>query len=192
MEKVLNLEWNDASITRFVTNVGLVTSDGPNGPNVMAAEWTHNVSWAPGLIMINVRDWDATTANIRATGEFGVSIASEDQNIFTSIAGKYSGKEVDKIGLLRDMGAEIYSGRKIRAPMIGGSVMSAECKVVREEMVGDHVMFVGEIVELSSDSGKKPLLYSQNKYWKLGEGVHKPAPEKIEEMFKVAEKYRKV
>ena len=39
---------------QFLTNVGLITSDGPYGPNVMAAEWTHHISYSPGLIAVNI------------------------------------------------------------------------------------------------------------------------------------------
>lgn len=36
----------------FVTNVGLVTSTGPHGENIMAAEWTHHLSYKPGMVAV--------------------------------------------------------------------------------------------------------------------------------------------
>jgi hypothetical protein len=39
----MDLLWNDRRTRQFVTNVGLITSDGPLGTNIMAAEWTHLV-----------------------------------------------------------------------------------------------------------------------------------------------------
>jgi hypothetical protein len=51
----MELSWNDRRTRQFLTNVGLITTDGPYGPNVMAAEWTHHVSYSPSLIAINVR-----------------------------------------------------------------------------------------------------------------------------------------
>jgi hypothetical protein len=33
----MDLLWNDRRTRQFVTNVGLITSDGPLGPNIMAA-----------------------------------------------------------------------------------------------------------------------------------------------------------
>jgi flavin reductase (DIM6/NTAB) family NADH-FMN oxidoreductase RutF len=36
----MELPWNDRRTRQFLTNVGLITTDGPYGPNVMAAEWT--------------------------------------------------------------------------------------------------------------------------------------------------------
>ena len=62
---------DDRRTRQFLTNVGLITTDGPYGPNVMAAEWTHHISYTPSLIAINVRG-DATAENIDHSKEFGV------------------------------------------------------------------------------------------------------------------------
>ena len=48
----MDLPWGDDCSKKFVTNVGLITSDGPHGPNIMACEWTHHVSYSPGLIAV--------------------------------------------------------------------------------------------------------------------------------------------
>jgi hypothetical protein len=40
----MELSWNDRRMRQFLTNVGLITNDGPFGPNVMEAEWTDHVS----------------------------------------------------------------------------------------------------------------------------------------------------
>ena len=65
----MDLPWNDRRTRQFLTNVGLITSDGPYGPNVMAAEWTHYISYSPGLIAVNIRGTDATAENIKDSGE---------------------------------------------------------------------------------------------------------------------------
>ena len=51
----MDLSWNDRRTRQFVTNVGLITSVGPLGPNIMAAEWTHQISYSPSLIAANIR-----------------------------------------------------------------------------------------------------------------------------------------
>lgn len=188
----MDLEWDDRRTRQFVTNVGIITSDGPNSPNVMAAEWVHHVSYAPSLIAINVHGNDATAENITETGEFGVNIASEDQNIWCSIAGKYTGKRVDKMAILKDLGVVFYNGKQIRVPMINGVVMNAECKLVKQEELGDHIMFVGEIVEISADENIRPLLYHNGKYWKLGDMILKPAQEILDRIDRLAENHARV
>src|SRR3990170_4724695 len=101
----MDLPWGDKRTTKFVTNVGLITSNGPIGPNIMAAEWTHHISYSPGLVMVNINAQNnATAVNIQKTKEFGVNIAAADQNIVASIAGGSSGRNVDKIKILKELG----------------------------------------------------------------------------------------
>jgi len=72
--KIMDIPWGSDESKKFATNVGLITSNGPHGHNVMAAEWTHHVSYSPGMIMVNVGFDKATEANIMKTKEFGVSL----------------------------------------------------------------------------------------------------------------------
>jgi flavin reductase (DIM6/NTAB) family NADH-FMN oxidoreductase RutF len=188
----MNLPRNDRRTRQFVTNVGLITSNGPLGINVMAAEWNHHVSYSPSLIAVNVRQDDATAENIKESKEFGVNLAAEDQNIICSITGQHTGKRVDKIALLKKMGIVFYESKKIKVPMITGAAMNAECKLIKqEEQLGDHIMFVGEVVEISADERIKPLIYQNGKYWKLGDAIAKPAPETLDKINELANIHRK-
>lgn len=187
----MDLPWDDRRTRQFVTNVGLITSYGQTGANVMAAEWTHHVSYSPSLIIVNVRGTDATAENIMESKEFGVNLAAEDQSIFSSIAGKYTGRQVDKIAVLEKMGAAFYPGQKIKAPMIKGAAMNAECKLVNQEDLGDHIVFVGEVVEISADEKIRPLLYHNGKYWKIGDNVSKPAQAVLDKINQLMEKHRR-
>ncbi len=154
---------------KFITNVGLITSNGRWGHNVMAAEWTHHISYSPGLVAVNIGPEDATTDNIMGSKEFGVNLAAENQNVLSSVSGRSTGKEVDKIAVLKELGFEFYKARKIDVLMIKGSALNAECKVVKHEEAGDHTMFVGEVVELLVDENIRPLAYHDGKYWKMTE-----------------------
>lgn len=186
----MDLEWDDARTRKFFTNVGLITSNGPHGHNIMAAEWTHHVSYSPALIMINIHGNDATAENILATKEFGVSLAAEDQNIVSSVSGKHTGMETDKIAMLRELGVAFYKAKKADILMVKGAALNAECRLVRHEKLGDHMMFVGEIVYISAGDNA-PLLYGMGKYWKSPAGIQKPAEHVLEEIRKLGEKHRK-
>ena len=41
--------------------------------------------------------------------------------------------------------------------MIRGAAMNAECKLLKQEEIGDHIMFVGEVTEISADENIKPF-----------------------------------
>lgn len=187
----MDLPWGDEKTVQFITNVGLVTSNGPYGNNVMACEWTHHVSYSPGLVAVCIGPNKATLENIRKLKEFGVSLASTDQDVLASIAGGNTGKEINKIEALKELGFKFYDAKKIKALMVEEAVVNVECKLFKEIPLGDHVMFVGEVVETSINKNKDPIAYHKVKYWKLGENIPKPAQNELERIKRIVEKHRK-
>jgi flavin reductase (DIM6/NTAB) family NADH-FMN oxidoreductase RutF len=187
----VDLPWGDPRTATFATSVGLITSDGPHGPNMMACEWTHQLSYSPGLIAVCIGPSKATAHNIEATKEFGVNIAATDQNVLSSIAGKNSGKNVDKIKALEELGFKFFKAKRIRAPMVEGAAMMAECRLVDTKTYGDHVMFVGEIVELYPATGKQPLVYHNTKYSAPGQSIPKPDEKELAHIAHVLTKHPK-
>jgi flavin reductase (DIM6/NTAB) family NADH-FMN oxidoreductase RutF len=189
----MHLAWNDRRTRQFITNVGLITSNGPDGPDIMAAEWTHHISYSPSLIAINVRGHDATAENIQSSREFGANIASANQNIVCSVAGRYSGKATDKISLLKEAGlANFYTAKSINVLMVHDAAMNAECKLMKQIELGDHIMFVGEVVEISADENIEPLIYHNGRYRRLGEVISKPSTDMLSAIEKLAEKYNRL
>jgi len=187
----VDLPWGDDRSNTFVTNIGLVTSDGPCGPNVMACEWTYHISYRPGLIAVCIRPQDATHENIQHTKEFGVNLCATDQSVMSSLGGGYTGKQYDKVSALKELGWQFYQAKQIKAPMITGAAMNAECRVVQASSFGDHTMFVGEIVEASHTPEQGPLAYHSGKYWLLEKNVAKPSDEERTNMSKIVETHKK-
>ncbi len=148
----------------FATTVGLITTDGKHGPNVMAAEWTMQVSYDPMLVAVFVHD-SPTLWNIKETRVFGVNIASDGQSEQVNIAGGYSGTEIQKLGIPGVF--KTYRAKRIDVPMIEGCVLAAECKVRSISKVGDHVMVTGEVLSARFDETRSPLIYTRGNYWKL-------------------------
>ncbi|TLX93336.1 MAG: flavin reductase family protein [Thaumarchaeota archaeon] len=153
----------------FMTGVSLITSNGSQGQNVMAAEWTMQVSYEPMLIAVFIHEDSSTLKNVLETKAFGVNVASEEQTISVSIAGGYSRKEIDKLRIRNAF--EFVKAKKINVPLIAGCILNAECEVVTTKKIGDHVMVVGNVVFICHDVTKKPLVYHQGKYFKMGHAI---------------------
>ncbi len=135
----------------------------------MAAEWVLQISYNPALIAIFIHKGSQTLKNIEKTKEFGVNVASKEQTAQISVAGGYSGFEIDKLNLKNIF--KTFAPQKIKTPMISGCTINAECKLVRKEKLGDHVMLVGKVVHIQYDDTKSPLLYHGGRYFKLGSMV---------------------
>jgi len=150
----------------FTTGISLVTSTGPHGQNVMAAEWTMQVSYKPMLIAVFIHENSATFENIKKTKEFGINVSSEEQTMAVNIAGGYSRREIDKLKVKGSF--EFLPSRKIKSTMIAGCIINAECKLVTMKKLGDHTMVVGKTVAISYNETKKPLIYHSGRYFRIG------------------------
>jgi len=135
----------------------------------MAAEWTYNISYHPFLIAVHVDKANVTHDEILAAGEFGVNLLSEDQGAAMRFAGHFSKADTDK---LSSTTFETYPAKRINAPMIRGSLMNAECRLVQHEVLGDHTMFVGEVLEFSVNPGASPLILHHGSH-RLGEKIER-------------------
>ena len=187
----MDLPYGEERTKVFVTNVGLITSNGPCGHDIMACEWTHHVSYSPGLIAVCINPRDATHDNISKTKEFGVNLCASDQNVLSSISGGNSGKNINKIEALKELGFKFFKSKKIDVMMVEGAAMNAECKLLKKIKLGDHTTFVGKVVELYPASRKEPLVYHGQKYWKLGQNIPKPQQDELGRIGKVIEKHKK-
>ncbi len=153
----------------FTTTCALITVNGPRGPNVMAAEWTYNVSYRPFLIAVHVDKANVTHDEILAADEFGVNLVTENQAAAVRFAGHFSKADTDK---LSSTAFDTYPGKRIHAPMIRGALLNAECRLVQSLPVGDHTAFIGEVVEFSVDSGARPLILHHGSH-RLGEKINR-------------------
>lgn len=151
----------------FTTGPALITTATAAGPNVMAAEWTFNVSYDPFLILVSVDPGNRTHDLIREAQEFGVNIVSEDQVAAMGFAGHYSKSDTDK---LSSELFETFPAKRIRAPLVRGSLLAAECRLVREIPLGDHTGFLGEVLEFSVDPSRRPLVLHRGSR-RLGEKI---------------------
>lgn len=153
----------------FSTGISMITSRGPQGHNIMTAEWVMQISYSPVLIAVFIHDGSYTIKNITKTKEFGVNVASQGQTTEVSVAGGYSGSEIDKMKIKNVF--KISKPHKIKTSMIADCTINAECKLVRKEKLGDHIMLVGKVVHVEYDETKSPLMYHRGRYFGLGSTV---------------------
>ena len=187
----MKIPWGSEIANRFITNVGLITTYGDHGHNIMACEWTHHLSYDPALVGIALHPRHATHAHIKASKEFGICIASIHQSELSSIAGKGSGKIYNKINIAKELGYDFVSSKKINALMVAGASANLECILHQEIHLGDHTLFVGEVIEGSFTAETKPLGYHAGKYWEMSSSLVKPSEIQRGKINLLFEKYKK-
>jgi len=161
----------------FTTTVALITSFAEGkGSNVMACEWTLNVSYEPLRVMSLIGHGDYTHELVSSSGEFGVNLCSAQQAALCNRAGNGTGRDYVKFDD-EVFAGRLYQAKKIKAPMVLGCVLNLECVVEQTFPFGEHTAFVGRAIAGRLNRKQAPLLYHQGKYYRLGEAVTKPDAE---------------
>jgi len=126
--------------------VGTYCEDGK--PNAMNVAWGGICGSSPPAIAISVRKQRCTYDNIMRTKAFTVNIPSGGFVKEADYFGIVSGKKVDKF---QATGLTPVKGDKVDAPYIKEFPLNIECKVIDVHEIGEHIQFVGEIMDVKVD-----------------------------------------
>ncbi|MCC7492160.1 MAG: flavin reductase family protein [Fimbriimonadaceae bacterium] len=121
-----------------------VTAANPDGPpNFMPAGWCMVCSSEPPMLAVALGHGRHTAALVQRTGEFAINFCGEGQHDLITRSGTVSGRDVNKLEVLRVATAP---GKLGFAPLISGCARAFECKLRHVYPSGDHNIFVGEVV----------------------------------------------
>ncbi len=124
----------------------LVTSGTLERPNVMTADWVTPLSMNPPLLGVAIAHRRYTKKLIDEYGEFVISVPTIELLKDVWIAGTVSGANVNKAERLS---VTFVPSKKVKAPSIKECQANLECRVYKDVETGDHVFYVGEIVEVT-------------------------------------------
>jgi flavin reductase (DIM6/NTAB) family NADH-FMN oxidoreductase RutF len=144
------------ALSQWVTGVTIVTARAGDHIHGMTVSAFTEVSLEPPLVLV-CADRKSNTHPVIAAGEvFAVNILARDQ---APLSNRFASKQdEDKRfdGLAFETGAT-------GAPLIAGTVANLDCRLVAAHAHGDHVVYVGEVVDLRLND-KEPLLYHSGSY----------------------------
>lgn len=142
----------------FATGVTIVTTAGPNGVDIgLTANSFSSVSLEPPMVLWSLARTSSNIDAFRNSGHFAVHILSADQE---TLSARFASKVLDRFeGLALDRGPDAI-------PMLQDCMASFACKLAYQYEGGDHVIFVGEIVDFSH-SARKPLVFHGGRYGML-------------------------
>ena len=139
----------------YPMRVVLVTSKYGEKENVMTAAWCFPLSMDPPLFGVSVSRKRLSHELISGGKGFGINLADGKMEKEALGAGRSSGREKDKFA---EIGIEKEYG-ELGIPLMKGSPVSIECKLVQEIETGDHVLFVGEAVNVIKRREAKGLYH---------------------------------
>jgi flavin reductase (DIM6/NTAB) family NADH-FMN oxidoreductase RutF len=147
--------------------------------NIMTVAWTGIINTQPPMLSISIRPERYSCELIRASGEFVINLVNRKLTEACDFCGVRSGREVDKFAACNL--TAVPAAEMQYAPALAESPVSLSCRVVREEALGSHSLFLAEISaveaapELLDDQGalhfeKADLIsYMHGSYYALGD-----------------------
>lgn len=143
------------ALGQFATGVTVVTTVSPDGRKVgMTANSFTSVSMEPPLVLWCPSKRAPSLADFEEASHFAINILASDQHVLSR---QFATPSPDKFD-----GAETTEGIA-GVPLLDGAVATFQCRTVSRHDAGDHVIYVGEVEEYTSDGGS-PLVFHSGKY----------------------------
>jgi len=124
----------------------LIVSGTMDKPNVMTADWVVPLSFDPPMCGVAIGHRRYTKKLIDEHGEFVVAVPTIELLKDVWIAGTVSGAKENKV---EKLSVTFVPSKKVKVPSIRECQANLECKVVKSVETGDHVFYIGEIIEVS-------------------------------------------
>ncbi len=125
----------------------IVGSKHGNRETLMAVAWITPLSKKPPMAGIMVTRKRFSYELISASGAFSISVPGKDLLEAAIRVGTVSGRQgEDKF---KDAGITREEARLIPSPLVKECLAHIECKLLKEEEFGDHVLMAGEILRAS-------------------------------------------
>lgn len=150
--------------------------------NLITVAWTGTINTNPAMLYISVRKERYSYDIIKKQKEFVVNLTTEELAYATDFCGVKSGRDIDKFDVLK---LTKQKANFVKCPMVEESPISIECKVVSENDLGSHTMFIAEVKAINADekyidkNGSfditkcKLIAYSNGGYYVLGKKIGK-------------------
>jgi flavin reductase (DIM6/NTAB) family NADH-FMN oxidoreductase RutF len=138
------------ALGRFATGVTIITGCAPDGRALgLTVNSFSALSLAPPLVSWSLRLESRALPGFLAAGHFAVNVLAAEQQLLGARFARRCNDGFAGIAHRRGAGG---------CPVISGSLASFECRTSRSIEAGDHMLFVGEVLNFESVVGA-PLLF---------------------------------
>ena len=147
--------WKAGNMLYPLPAVMVSVSDGEGNDNIITVAWAGTVCTNPPMVSISVRPSRFSYDMLRKTGEFVINLTTEKLAYATDYCGVKSGRDVDKFADLqmpKDCNDIPYMGWNACAVISG--------KVVEQQDLGTHTLFIAEVVDAKLINENAPLTYA--------------------------------
>ena len=161
-----NISWDKrdlrTALGSFGTGVTVVTSGNSQSRLVgVTANSFSSVSLEPPIVLWSLVSSSPSLEVFDATGRFVINVLALEQ---MNLSKQFSKTLEDKFA-----GVEYTEGLG-DLPVIQNCVATFECKTIQRTVVGDHVLFLGQVENYIYEN-RTPLLFCQGNYMQVAEAL---------------------
>ncbi|MGH2941235.1 MAG: flavin reductase family protein [Solirubrobacteraceae bacterium] len=148
-----------AAMRSFATGVTVVTSAGDGASCGVTVNAFTSVSLVPPLVLVCLSAASSGARTIARNGVFAINVLSVDQD---RLSRRFASPT-------RPRGLATFDDVPHRpgstgAPILEGVACWLDCRVDVMHVAGDHVITIGEVLQIGGDPGREPLLFHAGRY----------------------------
>lgn len=146
-----------AALGRFATGVTIITTRGPDGvPVGLTISSFNSVSLAPPLVLWSLALRAGSLAVFRDAGHYAIHVLRAEQR---GLAERFAVKDIDRFAGLPDR-------RGLgEVPLLDGCAATFECRSHSCHEAGDHLIFVGEVLQCQAQTDAAPLIFHGGRFY---------------------------
>ena len=129
--------------------------------NIITIAWHMPVSFNPNLYAISVGKTRFSCEVIKKSKAFAVNFISFELKDKALIVGTKSGAHIDKF---KEAGLTKEECSSIDCPRIKEALAYLECEVINEVDVGDHILYIGKVLNSDIKKQGKRLLQQEKDF----------------------------
>ena len=146
------------AMRNWATGVTIVSSIYNDIRHGMTVSSFTSISIDPATLLVSLQDNARTHRLVKESGVFAVTILDQSQ---VAISDRFAGRQTEKLDRFRGVDTfTLVTG----APLIRGGLVCFDCQVCDTHEIGQHTLFIGQVLAMQKGDGEQPLIYFDRHY----------------------------
>ncbi|OGO32178.1 MAG: hypothetical protein A2Z16_02160 [Chloroflexi bacterium RBG_16_54_18] len=146
------------AMRNWATGVTIVSSIYNDIRHGMTVSSFTSISIDPAMLLVSLQDNARTHRLVKESGVFAVTILDQSQ---VAISDRFAGRQTEKLDRFRGVDTfTLVTG----APLIRGGLVCFDCQVCDTHEIGQHTLFIGQVLAMQKGDGEQPLIYFDRHY----------------------------
>ena len=145
---------------QWASGVSVVTMQAAEKRHGLTVSGFLSISPEPPLVLISIGQELASDALLHVSGAYAINFLRDDQALLSD---RFAGR----LGEVNRFEGVVTHTAATGAPILEDCAAWLDCRIVSSQVVGDHTLFIGEVVAAGVNGAAKPLIYWNADYRKL-------------------------